>query len=126
MIALVFVMLSYFTQSIEARHARTIYLDDKKTESVSVITGHTTILSFPTRPTKVIVGNKGLFAVEYVEADLAVTALTSSARSNLFVYLEGRRFGFDLIAVSMGGDEIVLVRDRSEKKINVKPRVKYE
>jgi hypothetical protein len=111
---------------VHARNARTIYQDEKKTEVVRVITGHTTILSFPTRPSKVVVGNKGIFAVEYVEADLAVTALHSGARSNLFVYLDGRRFGFDLIAVPADGDEIVLIRDATERRIKVQPKVKHE
>ncbi len=119
-------LVLFFSSSSEARNARTIRLDDKKTEAVRVITSYTTVLSFPTRPTKVIIGNKGLFAVEYIEADLAITALRSGARSNLFVYLEGRRFGFDLVAVSEGGDEIVLVRDIAEKKIKVTPKVIHE
>ncbi|MBI3535746.1 MAG: hypothetical protein HY072_09720, partial [Deltaproteobacteria bacterium] len=35
-----------------------------------------TIISFPTKPTKVILGNKGSFGIEYVENDLAVSALS--------------------------------------------------
>jgi len=107
-------------QDGHAKKARTIYLNEKKTESVFVIPGESTILSFPTRPTKVILGNSGLFAVQYVESDLAVSALRGGVHSNMFVYVEGRRFGFDLRAVSSGGDGVVLVRDTVEEKVKVK------
>jgi hypothetical protein len=103
-----------------ASKARTVFLTDKKMERVSVSPGRSVIISFPTRPTKVIVGNQGLFAVEYVENDLAIAALQSPAHSNLFVYLEGRRFGFDLRTTGGDGDEIVLVRDAESQKIKVR------
>jgi hypothetical protein len=60
--------------------------------------------------------------VEYVENDLAISALKPNSNSNLFVYLEGRRFGFDLRTISVGGDEIILVRDSDDKKIKIKVR----
>jgi hypothetical protein len=116
----------FITSSSFGKNARTIRLDDRKTEVVRIGSGHSTILNFPTRPAKVILGSKGLFAVEYVEDDLAITALQGGARSNLFVYLEGRRFGFDLVAVGDVGDEIVMVRDAAEKKIKVNVQVKHE
>jgi len=103
-----------------ARKARTVYLTDKKMERVSVSLGRSVIINFPSRPTKVIVGNQGLFAVEYVENDLAIAALRSPAHSNLFVYMEGRRFGFDLRTTSAEGDEILLVRDSEDQKIKVR------
>lgn len=108
------------------KKARTIYLDDKNTELIRIAAGHITILNFPIRPAKIVLGNKGLFGVEYMENDLAITALQLGGRSNLFVYLDGRRFGFDLIGSAEGGDEIVIVRDPQEKKIKVKVRNKNE
>ena len=112
-----------FTALCHAKDARTVRMTDKKMEPVFVPVGKTTILSFTTRPTKVILGNQGLFGIEYVEQDLAVSPLKVGAHSNLFVYLEGRRFGFDLrTASSDGGDEIILVRDAEERKLKVKVR----
>lgn len=103
-----------------ASKARTVYLTDKKMERVSVAPGRSVILNFPSRPSKVIVGNQGLFAIEYVENDLAIAALRSPAHSNLFVYLEGRRFGFDLRTTAGTGDEILLVRDSEDQRIKVR------
>ncbi len=103
-----------------ASTARTVYLTDKKMQAISVGAGRSTILSFPSKPTKVVLGNQGMFAVEYVENDLAISALRTPASSNLFVYLEGRRFGFELRTTGEGGDQIVLVRDSDERKVKVK------
>lgn len=100
--------------------ARSVFLTDRKTESIQVGVGRSSILSFPSRPTKVILGSQGQFAVEYVENDLAIAALKPGAHSNLFVYLEGRRFGFDLRTTTGVGDEIVLIRDSDDRKVKVK------
>lgn len=100
--------------------ARTIYLSETDMASIRVVPGRSTILSFPIKPNKVILGNQGLFAVEYVENDLAIAALRAEARGNLFVYMEGRRFAFDLATVAASGDEIILVRDSVEKPVRGK------
>lgn len=113
-------MLLICTSEALASTARTLYLSEKNTEPIRVVPGRSTILSFPSRPTKVILGNQGLFAIEYVENDIAIAAVKAPAHSNLFVYLEGRRFGFDLTTVAQAGDEIVLVRDSDDRKIKVK------
>ncbi len=109
---LIFVSLSAF-----GAKARTVYLSETDMASVRMVPGRSTILSFPIKPNKVILGNQGMFAVEYVENDLAIAALRGEARGNLFVYMEGRRFAFDLSTVSAGGDEIILVRDVVEKPV---------
>jgi hypothetical protein len=105
-----------------ARDARVLRLNDKMVGKVVIVPGRTTVLSFPSKPTKVILGSRGLFAIEYVENDIAIAATSPRAHSNLFIYLEGRRFAFDLSTEASGGDEIVLVRDALEKqiKLNIK------
>ena len=120
---LIFVLLLVTSSLCFAKKARTIRLNDERTEPIYIgISG--AVINFPSHPTKVILGNKGAFAVEYNADDLALSALRQGAHSNLFVYLEGRRYGFNLIAVSAGGDEIVLVRDTNEQKI--KAKIRYE
>jgi hypothetical protein len=96
---------------IWAGDARTLRLDDKRVGKVYVSFGKSTVLSFPGKPTKVVLGSKGAFTLEYIDNDLAIAALTLTAQSNLFVYVQGRRFAFDLISRSKNADEIVLVRD---------------
>ena len=46
--------------------AKTLYMKDTDVARVTVPLGRSVILSFPTRPSKVVLGNKNLFAVEYI------------------------------------------------------------
>ena len=101
------------------KSARTIDVTKSKMANIRVPIGRTTIMDFPTKPKKVILGQKGLFLVEYLGNDLAISALNAQGNSNLFVYLEGRRFGFDLKIVPTAGDEIVIVRDRRSKNVAI-------
>ena len=89
---------------------KTLRLSDDLVAVVKIST-RGTVLSFPLKPTKVILGKAGSFGIEYVENDLAISPLSLNARSNLFVYLFGRRFSFDLIATSGDSSSVVLVRD---------------
>ena len=91
--------------------ARTLYMEDTDVATVRVALGRSTILNFPTKPNKVVLGNKNHFAVEYIESDIAISALHAQAHCNLIVYLQGRRFSFDLTTAVASGDEILLIRD---------------
>lgn len=109
-------------------NAKTLYMKDTDVASIRVVLGRSTILNFPTKPSKIVLGNKNHFAVEYIESDVAISALHPQARCNLVVYLQGRRFSFDLTTSSAGGDEIILVRDGylkpSERKAQWKSKPK--
>lgn len=91
-------------------------------ESISNIKVSTkgTILSFPGKPQKVILGKKNSFGLEYIENDVAVSPLYSTAQSNLTVYLDGRRYTFKLSTSDSSGDEIVLIRDSFERSLSIK------
>ena len=79
-----------------------------------------TVLNFPAKPSKVILGRKGSFGIEYVDSDLAISPLSAEAKSNLFVYLDGRRFNFNLIVNTSGGCTLVSVRDSAEAQMQAK------
>jgi hypothetical protein len=106
---------------VDAKEARTVRLSDKKLAPIYVRAGRSTVLNFPVKPTKVILGNTGAFSVQYIENDLAISPLSVGASSNLFVYLLGRRFGFDLIP-RQNADEVVIVRDILDKPVQVRIR----
>ena len=109
----------FWIKIVEAKEARTVKLDDKKVAQIYVRVGRSTVLNFPVKPSKVILGNTGAFAVQYIENDLAISPLQVGASSNLFVYLQGRRFGFDLVPRTES-DEIVIVRDILDKAVPVR------
>ena len=93
------------------KDARTIHLDEKQVAPI-VVSSRGTVLSFPIKPTKVILGRAESFGIEYIDNDLAISPLSSTAHSNLFVYISGRRFSFDLTTSMNEGSSVILVRDQ--------------
>lgn len=108
-----------WVKMVDAKEARVVRLNDQKVAKIYTRAGRSTILNFPIKPSKVILGNTGAFAVQYIENDLAISPLASGVTSNLFVYLAGRRFGFDLVP-SSSSDEVVIVRDVLDKTVPVR------
>ena len=95
-----------------------VRLDNRSVAFVSIAVDGT-VLDFPIKPTKVILGRKNSFGIEYVESDLAVSPLGPGARSHLYVYLEGRRFTFDLSTTMSGGCAVIAVRDSKDNQVTV-------
>jgi len=93
-----------------AKSVKSLSLSDDMVATVPV-SYRGTIISFPTKPIKVIIGNQGAFVVEYVNNDVVISPLTSHSRSNVFVYLEGRRFTLDAVARA-SGYAIVRIKDK--------------
>ena len=112
--AVVSVSMGLFTASAFADEVKVVRLNESNVARVLIST-RGTVLSFPAKPTKVILGRNGSFGIEYVENDLAISPLSLSSRSNLFVYLFGRRFAFDLVASPSAGSSVIQVRDSIEK-----------
>ena len=108
-----FLMLILIAENIYAKEVRNIFLDDKTIAKIPV-SQKGTLLSFPVKPNKMILGSAGSFHIEYVENDLALAPARMGAQSNLFVYLLGRRFIFDLKATSLEGHTLAIIRDKSE------------
>ena len=106
-------------QHAYAADAEVMRLSDSGT-GVITISGRGTVLSFPMKPTKVILGKANSFGIEYCDNDLAISPLTQTARSHLYVYLYGRRFSFDLITSMDGGHAVILVRDARDVSTKVK------
>ena len=119
---LMIALISFWAKFAESSEARTLKLNDKKIGKIFVSFGKSTILSFPAKPSKVVLGNKGAFTLDYIDSDLAIAALRPNSTSNLFVYVQGRRFAFDLISRTQTPDEIVIVRDQADGTLN--PKVK--
>lgn len=119
--ALIFFLLSVFVVNCFAEEARVVKLTESNVAKILVST-RGTVLNFPAKPTKVILGRSGSFGIEYVENDLAISPLSGSSRSNLFVYVLGRRFSFDLVTSGVAGSSVIQVRDSLEKNQKADPR----
>lgn len=101
--------------------ARTIPCDEKKSHEVRIAPSKVTVMNFPVKPKEIVPG-ENVFDFKHIKNDLAIKALTSAARTNVFVYLDNRRCAFSLVTTYQTGDEIVLVRDDKDNEIEVKFR----
>lgn len=100
-----------------AKREHSVQLKDNVVSTIS-ISLRGAVLNFPTKPSKVIMGNTGSFSIEYVNTDLVISPLRSDARAHVFVYLEGRRFNLDLVA-SGDGYTLVEIRDATGRQVEV-------
>lgn len=119
---LLFMFIFFFflgMSDLHAKKVRVIRLNDKNIAIVKV-SSRGTVMSFPTKPTNVVLGSQKMFGLAYIQNDIVISNLTPRSRSNMFVYLDGRRFSFDLQVSEIDGDDIVLVRDELESQIKVK------
>jgi hypothetical protein len=100
-------------RNITDPRVETLYMDEAHVAQITISQAGT-VISFPAKPSKVLLGRSGSFALEYIESDLALTPLQPGSTSNLFVYLLGRRFSFVLRGAPVG-PSIVKVFDAKEK-----------
>lgn len=107
-----------FLSSTAFAKPRTLPCDELKAQRVTIPYGRVTALSFPTTPREIIPGETG-FDFKTIRNDLVIKAMRFGAKTNLLVYLEGRRCSFHLLS-AQSGDEILLVRDPKEKNMEVK------
>lgn len=106
-----------FAKSTPNEHC-VIRLDNQSVAKIQ-ISVNGTVLSFPVKPSDVIFGRKDAFGTKYVQSDLAISPLSSNSKSHLFVYLEGRRFTFDLSTVASGACPTLFIRDSRDNQVSV-------
>ena len=97
---------------------RTVRLSEREIATIWVHP-EGTVLSFPAKPSQVIVGREHQFDVQYVDADVAVVALTPDASASAFIYLLGRRYGLSLKTSKERGDRLVFIRDALDTIVDV-------
>ncbi|MCJ8278313.1 MAG: hypothetical protein MJK18_15855 [Bdellovibrionales bacterium] len=120
-VLLSFLLFTLLPSESYAKRVTTIRLKNDRVRIIG-ISHRGAVLNFPTRPTKVVLGNQGAFAIEYINNDLVVSPLRSNSRAHVFVYLEGRRFNLDLYT-SIKGHTLIQIRDSFDSQIEV-PYVK--
>lgn len=74
---------------------RTVFVNNKKMAPIYLKLGKTTVLRFPDKPKKVVIGNQNYFGVEFINNDLAIQPL-GGVETNLFTYGPHRTYGFIL------------------------------
>ena len=115
------VLVFFFYAFTSDAKEKTIPCDDKKTRAVKIAYGRITTINFPFKPKEVVPG-KMIFDFKQIKNDLLISALHSSGRTNVVVYLENRRCAFDLTTVAGQGDDILIVKDPKDAQYEVKFR----
>lgn len=112
------ILILYLSSQVFAENVKTIKLCEKSVALI-YISSKGTVLDFPSEPEKVVLGTKNSFSIEYIRSDLAISPNTLNSKSNLFVYLQGRRFVLDL-ATSQSGVTLYFIKDCDADKVLVK------
>ncbi len=115
----VLVFVSLFYVMVCVAKETTIPCDDKNTKPVKVAYGRITTINFPFKPKEVVPGRL-IFDFKQIKNDLLISALHTTGRTNVIVYLENRRCAFDLTTVSGQGDDILIVKDPKDSQYEVK------
>lgn len=118
MIFLKLILSLSLVPNLWAEDVKTLRLCEKSV-ATAYVSFRGSVFDFPTEPEKVVLGTKNTFSIEYIRSDLAISPLTLKSRSNLFVYMQGRRFTLDLVA-SQGGTTLYFIKDCEIEKIKVK------
>lgn len=119
LMTLIIAMLVYENKAQAKLALRTVRCDESKMIEIYVRPQFSTVINFPIKPDNVVLGGKNQFGLEYIKNDIALTALTTQSKTNVFVYMLGRRCGFELIASSLRHDNLILVRDPEETKMKI-------
>lgn len=95
------------TAVANASNVRNIAVNNQSMAPIFLKLGKSTVLRFPDKPKKVVLGNQNYYGLEFIENDLAIQPL-GAVGTNLFVYTEGHTYGF-LLTPGERYDDLVFV-----------------
>lgn len=79
-------LLSLAISPVAFADARVVKCDESKVATIYIRSNFGTVINFPVKPDNVLLGSTKQFGVEYIKNDIALTALSSNANTNMFVY----------------------------------------
>ena len=120
MISLFMLLMLLVAPLSHAERIRKIVLAKDQIAKVSTALGVATIIQVPDQPTSLVVGNQDAFKVEFLDTAITIKPLSSSAKSNLYVYTDYRRFDVQLVTVQETlADYVVYLEGKKEKTTEV-------
>ncbi len=100
-------ILASFSELAVAR-VRKVPVSGDQIVTVKTAIGIATIIQVPDRPNSVVVGDQESFKVEYLDQAITIKPLQSSAKSNLYVYTDWKRYNVQLITGSESNADYVV------------------
>jgi hypothetical protein len=112
-----FVFLMLLCSSAFGEKVRNVEVKDDQIVTVRTSLGIATIIQVPDRPNSVVVGDQDSFKVEYLDQAITIKPLSNSARSNLYVYTDWKRYNVELVTGSQEvADYVVYLKSPKKKK----------
>ena len=93
----ILLLILLISTSAFADKVRNVEVRDDQIVTVRTSVGIATIIQVPDRPNSVVVGDQDAFKVEYLDHAITIKPLMSSARSNLYVYTDWKRYNVELV-----------------------------
>jgi hypothetical protein len=85
--------------------------------TVKTALGIATIVQVPDRPNSIVVGDQAAFKVEYLDQAITIKPLRGSAKSNLYIYTDYRRYNVQLVTGAEVNADYVVYLDNPRAKL---------
>lgn len=96
---------------------RTAYVNGDQVIVVRTAMGIATIIQTPEKPSSAVIGDMESFKMEYLDSAITIKPLSHNAKTNLYIYTEGRRYNVQLLTVSADmADYIVYLKPELPKQ----------
>jgi len=115
-----------YAEVMNGHQVRKLYLKRDDIALVRTAVGIATIIQVPDHPTSVVVGDLNAFKVEYLDAAITIKPLNASAKSNLYIYTEARRFNVSLVTVAQGAADFIVYLEPERKVLAPQPKSQVE
>lgn len=113
---IVFAILMFLLPLSTWARVRTVEVKKDQIVTVRTALGVATIIQVPDRPNSLVVGDQSAFKVEYLDQAITIKPLHGSARSNLYIYTDYRRFNVQLVSgPEISADYVVYLENPQEK-----------
>lgn len=113
---IVFAILMFLLPLSTWARVRTVEVKKDQIVTVRTALGVATIIQVPDRPNSLVVGDQSAFKVEYLDQAITIKPLHGSARSNLYIYTDYRRFNVQLVSgPEVASDYVVYLETPKEK-----------
>jgi hypothetical protein len=96
---------------------RTVQVKRDEIVTIKTAINVATIIQVPDPPTSLVVGDSSAFKVEYLDQAITIKPLHRSAKTNLYIYTEFRRFDVSLVSVpESAADYVVYLKQFQDSK----------
>lgn len=110
-------VMAFSLPAFASERVRKVEVKEDQIVTVKTALGIASIIQVPDRPNSIVVGDQSAFKVEYLDQAITIKPLRSSARSNLYIYTDYRRFNVQLVTTAESLADYVVYLENPKEKI---------